>query len=376
VESEFDYTINDSQGTGVDPIDPKNFEIEQYRDYEAQLQEENERFWNAEEGVQVYRRFRIPEVFSSACADMEYSLSLQLAGLQKSIEYKADVANFLEPWYGIGTAASAFGVDYVWKEGQAPATEPPFSSVQEALEYEPVPIESTGIGMHTLEMIEFFLDRTKGKLPISLTDTQSPFNVASYLIETNAYYISVIDSPEDLKKLVDRIADLNIEFTKKQIELIGDALVYPGHGFSSSRKFDGIGMSDDNMMMLSPEQYREIEVPANSKFGNAFGGPVFHSCGNWSQKIDAVQEMDNLLMVDGAFSMKTDPDPNPAAPFSEAFASTGTVLNARIVGGKETIMEQVRELWKAGMKLIVVTYCKTPEEQEDVYNAIHRHCGV
>ena len=29
--------------------------------------------------------------------------------------------NFLEPWYGIGVVAGAFGVPYVWKEGQAPA---------------------------------------------------------------------------------------------------------------------------------------------------------------------------------------------------------------------------------------------------------------
>ena len=33
---------------------------------------------------------------------------------------------FLEPWYGIGTVASAFGLDYVWKEGQAPVVRPRF----------------------------------------------------------------------------------------------------------------------------------------------------------------------------------------------------------------------------------------------------------
>jgi hypothetical protein len=374
VGEKFDYKRNDSQGTPVEPIDPKSFDVEGYRDYEARLLEENRRFWMAKEGVQIYRRFRVPEVFSYACKDMKQSLSLQLAGLQQSMEYKADVANFLEPWYGIGTIASAFGLDYIWKEGQAPATSPPFASVQEALDHDPVPVESTSIGKHTLEMIEYFLDMTRASIPLSLADTQSPFNVASYLIETNAYYMSVFDCPEELKQLLDRITELGIQFTRKQQELIGDALVNPGHGFASSREYEGIGMSDDNMMMLSPDQYVEIEAPANAKFGNAFGGPVFHSCGNWSGKIDAVKQIDNLKMVDGAFSKETDPDANPVEPFPEKFSESGIVVNARIVGSEEAVIEKVEKLWKPGMKLIVVTYCERPEEQERVYEKIHELC--
>ena len=42
------------------------------------------------------------------------------------INNRGIVANFLEPWYGIGTVASAFGLDYVWKEGQAPVVRPRF----------------------------------------------------------------------------------------------------------------------------------------------------------------------------------------------------------------------------------------------------------
>ncbi|MCJ7673544.1 MAG: hypothetical protein MUO33_00145 [Sedimentisphaerales bacterium] len=42
------------------------------------------------------------------------------------INNRGIVAKFLEPWYGIGTVASAFGLDYVWKEGQAPAVRPRF----------------------------------------------------------------------------------------------------------------------------------------------------------------------------------------------------------------------------------------------------------
>jgi alkanesulfonate monooxygenase SsuD/methylene tetrahydromethanopterin reductase-like flavin-dependent oxidoreductase (luciferase family) len=51
------------------------------------------------------------------------------------------------------------------------------------------------------------------------------------------------------------------------------------------------------------------------------------------------------------------------------------VVNARIVGGPETVAGSVRKLWKPGMKLIVVTYCQNSEEQADVYDRIYEICG-
>ena len=58
----------------------------------------------------------------------------------------------------------------------------------------------------------------------------------------------------------------------------------------------------------------------------------------------------------------------------EVNAGTGVVLNARSVGDPDLVEAKVRELWKPGMKLIVVTYCETPEEQEEAYNRIHDIC--
>jgi len=88
----------------------------------------------------------------------------------------AAAPNFLEPWYGIGTLASAFGVDYVWPPGQAPALRPAFHSVEEAMRYAPKPLRETPIGAHALAMIDYFLEQTDGRLPLCLTDTQSPLS--------------------------------------------------------------------------------------------------------------------------------------------------------------------------------------------------------
>ena len=371
----FDYSSADSQGTILSPVKVSDFDMEAYEGYNAAFLERNKEFWNSRSGVLVYRRFRVPQVFSYGCRDMEYSLGLQLAALQESMKYACDITNFLEPWYGIGTIPGAFGADYVWNENQAPAVKPPFKSLDEALNYDLRPVEESATGKHTLEMIEYFLEKTKGKIPVSMTDTQSPLNIAAQLLDISTLFCEIYDNPDDYKKLLGVLSDLLIGFSEKQRELIGDVLASPGHGFPSSMAFSGIGLSDDNMLMISDGMYEEFEIPFREKIGEAFGGAVFHSCGNWSKKIAVVKKIRNLVMADGAFGAQTDPDPNPADGFGKEFANSGVILNARIVGDVSTVAETVEKLWRPGMKLVVATYCKTPEEQEQAYHRVHEICG-
>lgn len=372
---QFDITKRDSQATEITPVSPENFDMDAYMSSEQYLLSGTGDFWKSPSGVAVYRRMRAAEVFSFACRDMQRSLELQLGCLQESLKYKADIPNFIEPWYGIGTTASAYGTDYAWNEGLAPAIHAKFNTLADALQYEPTPVAQTAIGKFTLNMIEYFLDRTKGRLPMSFTDAQSPLNTATMLVENTNILMDIILDRDSIRLFFDRIAGLTIDFVAEQKKLIGDCLASPGHGFSSARNFEGYGQSDDSMIMLSGEQYTECAVPSFERTGLAFGGPVFHSCGNWSNKIPAVKQIRGLRMVDAAFSAETDPHPNPAAPFAEGFAGTGIVLNARIVGDVGVIEKTVRELWRPGLKLIVVTYCPTPEEQERAYNVIHEICS-
>jgi len=134
-------------------------------------------------------------------------------------------------------------------------------------------------------------------------------------------------------------------------------------------------MSDDNTIMISPEQYSDLAVPSAEKICTSLGGPVFHSCGDWSKWIEVVLNMKDLRMADGAFSPETDPGAITDLEAYQRFAGTGVVLNARIVGDLNIIKHQVKRLWVPGMKLVVVTYCQTPEEQSKAYDLIHQICG-
>ena len=373
-KNKFDTSSADAQGTVVEPLAPERFDFEAFARHEDETISRCRSFWESSSGVAVTRRFRVPEIYSFGCADMRQSLQLQLSALQTSTQYVSDIPNYLEPWYGIGTLASCFGAEYVWADGQAPATEPPFATLAEALAHEPQPVEKTPIGRHTIEMSEYFMEATGGRLPMSPTDTQSPWNTAMMLVQTSSLLMETVDNISGVSALIDRVAELLIEFNRRQVELIGDALALPGHGFASSRVFRGLGMSDDSSCMISPPQFTQFCAEANARIGRPFGGTCFHSCGNWSKWVTAVMQTEGLLAVDGAFSPQTDPNPNPPETFAQALAGSGVVLNARIVGDPDEVARVIRLLWQPGMKLIVVTYCQTPEQQAEAYERVHEIC--
>ncbi len=372
----FDNQLADSQATNVSPVKPGDFDFEAYEAYAAELNQTCAKFREQSTGVLVYRRMRVAEVFSYGCRDMKQSLEWQLGALNESMKYKADVPNFLEPWYGIGTVASAYGGDYAWVEGNAPAMKVKFSSMDELLNYEPEEVAQTQIGRHTLDMIEYFMEQTKGRVPVSFTDSQSPLNIISHLLPLDHFFISLIMEPEKVIRLFEVIAGLSIRFNQEQSKIIGNALALPGHGFASSTCWEGFCMSDDNALMVSPEQYLELAAPSVEKIGAPWGGPVFHSCGDWSGLVEAVLKIKKLRMADGAFSPETDPGATNNLEAFHCFAHTGIVLNARIVGDVATIEEQVSRLFVPGMKLVVVTYCQTPEKQAEAYHRIHEICKL
>ncbi len=370
-EKGFDITLADSQATPAQRIEPEDFDFGRYHDYESGLLQGNMKFFEADSGIQVYRRMRGEGVYYDKCREHADSLALQLGVLEKSMGYKADIANFLEPWYGIGYIASAFGGEYIWEEGQAPAVEPMFETAEDILNADYVPIHQSPVGRVILERIEYFLEKTGGQIPISYSDVQAPVNMFSYLMSMSDFCMDLIDEPETVEKAAGLLGDLLIEFLQKQRELLGDVLAKPGHGFASSRCFAGVGESTDNVVMFSQEQYSSVFKSIHERLGDEFGGVVFHSCGDWSNKLEMVTGFRNILTVDGAFSPQTDPICNPPAKFRELLSGTGIILNARCVGDSDTVLPYFKELIGKDMKVIAVTYCQDPADQEKLYEQLH-----
>ncbi|HEY4723419.1 MAG TPA: uroporphyrinogen decarboxylase family protein, partial [Anaerolineae bacterium] len=371
----FNYNLKDAQAMPVTPVEPADFDLVRYEAFAAEADQRYADFLSQPDGVAVWQRVRVGEVFRDACRDMRESLRLQLGGLTKSLDYRTDAPAYLEPWYGIGTTASAFGGDYEWPEGQAPVVRPLYRSIHDVPPLVPRDFAEVPIMQYTLDTIEYFLDQTQGCVPLSWSDLQAPLNVATELIDTSAFFTAMVEAPDRVKDILAAMTEVVIQFTQKQSGLIGQRLARPGHGFASARTGQGIGLSTDNLVMISPRMYEKFCVADNVKIGAAFGGVAIHSCGDYARWLPALKKIDHLLMVDAAFSPQTDPNPNIPEAFRDAFVNTGVSVHARLVGDPDEVLTLAKRLWTPGLKLIVVTYVQDPIAQHQLYQSLHALCA-
>lgn len=369
--STFDYTLKDAQALPVTPIEPRDFDLARFEDHAAEADQRYADFLSKPSGLMVWQRVRAGEVFRDACRDMKESLRLQLGALQKSLDYATDAPMYLEPWYGIGVTASAFGAEYEWPEGQAPVVRPMYRSVEDVPPLAARAFDQAPIMRYTLDTIEYFLDQTQGRVPLSWSDLQAPLNVATELIDTSAFFTGMVEKTDRVREVLSAATEVIIRFTRQQSDLIGDRLARPGHGFASSRAGRGIGLSTDNLVMISPKMYEKFCVADNIAIGQAFDGVAIHSCGDYARWLPALRKIDNLLMVDAAFSPQTDPNPNIPEAFRDAFVDTGVIVQARMVGAPAEVLALTKRLWAPGLKLIVVTYVQDPSAQRQLYRDLH-----
>jgi hypothetical protein len=330
-------------------MDTAHFDFSRFRDYRSKREERIRQFLRGQ-GSPVLLTSRVHGNYT-ICRTPRESLDVQLESIARQMEVGSDFVPFLEPWFGVGVYANAFGAEYDWRQGESAQTHYVAHTAEQAAQLHAAPLAQSPAMQLVLDAIDYFLEQTRGEIPIACTDTQSPFDTATLLWDTADFFTSVYTTPDIVHGLLERITDSIELFTRLQMERIGPALARPGHIMLSAQGGPGMSVSDDNIVMVGPEIYREVAVPYNSRLSRAFGGLAVHSCGNYERQLPALLETDELLLVDGAFSARLDPTPNENLElFRDTLKDTGVILQARM--GPEW-PELLPRLYDPGVRLVL-----------------------
>jgi hypothetical protein len=338
----------------------KDFDFIRWQDFVAEREERSRAFLDGNGMSNILIDQGWPSNFT-VCRTPEESLEVQLEAFSKTMlcNLPTDTVPFLEPWFGVGVFANSAGAKYFWTENQSPQTHYIAHDEDEmdAIEFDNDKSETMQL---VLRAIDYFKTETKGLIPISATDTQSPIDTATLILDTTAFFTALYTEPERTHRFLQKITDSVIDFTHKQFDLLGETRVQPGHLSAPVRGGRGMALSDDNIVMLSPEHYTEFSIPYNEQISREFGGLAIHSCGNYEKQLDALLATKGLLQLDGAFTKITDPNPNlNYALWRDRFKEGRVVLRARMNNDWE---EPLRQLYHPDMKLVLVVPCPTPDE--------------
>ena len=232
----FDISGRDAQAMPVTPVDPAVFDVARYEAHAAEADARYAAFLRRPEGIAVWQRVRVAEVFRDGCRDMAASLRWQLGGLTKALglpDRRAELPRTVvrhwrhggRVWRRVRMAGGA---------GARGAAALPHRRTRSS-SWLPVRRKKAQIMRHVLAMIDYFLEETGGRIPMSWSDLQNPLNTATELVETSGFFEGFVEAPDAVRRILATLTDELIRFTGEQSRRIGDRLVRPGHGFASAR---------------------------------------------------------------------------------------------------------------------------------------------
>jgi hypothetical protein len=331
-------------------------EVEELGDLYARTREKREpllrRFWAGETRFLVVQR---PAYHLwGECNSVEAVYRNNLRHLESWLSMPwSDELPHLQPWFGTGVYANAFGCEYLWRVGEAPDTHVRYHAVGDVKGIvAPEPGRSPVMRM-VLECIDVLLERTRGKFPIALTDTQSPFDTATLVLDTSEFFTACYTDAEAVEELMGAVTALIIDFSREQARRIGpDLLSQPGHVIPSLPGLGGITLSDDNLAVSSPQVNEKFSLRFNEMISRALGGVAIHSCGIWDHTMRLLPGR-GVCAVDCSVSPRWDPTPMKPEAVRDALAGTGIVVKARCGGTREEIESAVTALGGKNMRVIL-----------------------
>ena len=235
--------------------------------------------------------------------DTEKNLMTALAKNICSMEIETDYVAHLDPFEGVTILAEAFGAEtYVQQNGDPVVARPIIKKPEDVYSLKK-PDPDCPTFTRILNNLKFWAEKTGGAVPVGTTDPQSPLDVIDLLWDTNDFYFSLYEHKKEVHYLLDLITETFIDFYSRQLALVPTP-AHPVHLFPAVGSADGIAVSEDEVINMTPDLYAEFGTPYLSRISEAFGGLYFHSCGNFMPFFEQIKDISRLRALNGHMSPK------------------------------------------------------------------------
>lgn len=158
-----------------------------------------------------------------------------------------------------------------------------------------------------LEMQEYVLEETEGRLPVSVIDMQGPMDVAGQLWGYENVFTDAMDGGSKSHTLLTLSTDAFIKLWQKQVDLLGDLFVGThlwGWSWVENGPGNGASVSMDSMAMISADFFRDHTREHLARISEKFGGLTIHSCGKFGAVVPGINGIPGIAGIN-ATSMTT-----------------------------------------------------------------------
>jgi hypothetical protein len=228
--------------------------------------------------------------------------SYQADGYEKHLKaVRDDYIPYFMPWLGTGVLASAFGATIRFPDdpGDDPAVLAPCLKTPADVARLRLPDPNTaGLMPRVLELIDYGV--ACADLPVGLTDMQGPLDTVGSMCGQAQLYEWIHDDPKMVHEIFDIVTEAFIQWVKVQKAHIGEPLDSSSGLQGLYSPGIGVWESDDDMVMIGGDMYREFVVPYVSRIFDVFGGGSVHFCGRGTQHSNNLLSIPNIKVVNNS----------------------------------------------------------------------------
>lgn len=221
--------------------------------------------------------------------------------MERAFQLPGDAVPTFCPAKSTISLASAFGGKLVPENnGTHLWIEPVLKSLADIEHLEP-PAALSGLVRTEFDLCRKFRDRSGGLAYVAPPDTQGPVNIAALLMDQTELIVGMYTEPELVHKLLKMCADLFTGVQAAYDAEFGDRFSPISWPYIWFPKEMGTSLTQDSIPFLSPETYREFELPLVKEIARRRGGVWIHCCGTFEYALDAIAEIPNLRGIDHAY---------------------------------------------------------------------------
>jgi len=200
-------------------------------------------------------------------------------------QFDDDTIPYVFPGLDHATIPSMFGAGEI-KSGIETTAEKIIKSIED-IDNLPDPLIKKGSAAYKwIEMAEYILRETNGRLPVNVCDMQGPFDSCAQMWSYDDMFMAAYEDPDAYNNIITKIIDAFCMLWQKQKDILGDAFLGT-HLFPQGwvPKDCGIAVSVDSLVMISPDFYQEFYKPHLERMNQKAGSLTIHSCGDFRHVI-------------------------------------------------------------------------------------------
>jgi hypothetical protein len=170
------------------------------------------------------------------------------------------------------------------------------------------------------ELGRLLRERLGPDVPINVPDMQSPFDIAALVWRKEALYMALVDSPDAVRRLVERCRRLLTDFLQAFMREFGECcLAHCPNAWAPPEL--GCWLSEDEAGSMSAAMFEEFCLPVLQGLSVEFGGLFVHCCADADHQYGNLRRIPNLRGLNRVFTR----DPHATI---EAFADRAVLMVA------------------------------------------------